>query len=118
MVKAGDDTAAVKRAYLHALVTVVQAMPEADQDFCLTEALKKTALQGQTERVDISSFSGRISEYILLGVRAIGVQLGDFTCFLNLIPGSTATDRKSTRLNSSHVAISYAVFCLKKKKII
>src|SRR5690625_6662556 len=25
-------------------------------------------------------------------------------------------DRKSTRLNSSHVAISYAVFCLKKKK--
>src|SRR5690625_6222673 len=26
-----------------------------------------------------------------------------------------ATDRKSTRLNSSHVAISYAVFCLKKK---
>src|SRR5690625_6740867 len=28
------------------------------------------------------------------------------------------TDRKSTRLNSSHVAISYAVFCLKKKEII
>src|SRR5690625_3316600 len=29
---------------------------------------------------------------------------------------SAALDRKSTRLNSSHVAISYAVFCLKKKK--
>src|SRR6516165_10062845 len=29
---------------------------------------------------------------------------------------STATDRKSTRLNSSHSHISYAVFCLKKKK--
>src|SRR5690625_3312327 len=28
---------------------------------------------------------------------------------------SSDTDRKSTRLNSSHVAISYAVFCLKKK---
>src|SRR5437868_13084245 len=27
------------------------------------------------------------------------------------------SDRKSTRLNSSHVSISYAVFCLKKKKI-
>src|SRR5471032_3521172 len=26
------------------------------------------------------------------------------------------TDRKSTRLNSSHITISYAVFCLKKKK--
>src|SRR5699024_12854570 len=31
------------------------------------------------------------------------------------IPGR-AEDRKSTRLNSSHVSISYAVFCLKKKK--
>src|SRR2546427_9388656 len=29
---------------------------------------------------------------------------------------STAADRKSTRLNSSHSQISYAVFCLKKKK--
>src|SRR2546427_6929133 len=29
---------------------------------------------------------------------------------------SEATDRKSTRLNSSHSQISYAVFCLKKKK--
>src|SRR5690625_5465029 len=28
------------------------------------------------------------------------------------------SDRKSTRLNSSHVAISYAVFCLKKKKLL
>src|SRR5204862_7450385 len=30
-------------------------------------------------------------------------------------PRGAATDRKSTRLNSSHVEISYAVFCLKKK---
>src|SRR5690625_6808004 len=30
--------------------------------------------------------------------------------------GGALGDRKSTRLNSSHVAISYAVFCLKKKK--
>src|SRR2546426_9380424 len=29
---------------------------------------------------------------------------------------TTTTDRKSTRLNSSHLVISYAVFCLKKKK--
>src|SRR4051812_49589216 len=28
----------------------------------------------------------------------------------------TCADRKSTRLNSSHMSISYAVFCLKKKK--
>src|SRR2546426_6370392 len=32
-------------------------------------------------------------------------------------PRVTEADRKSTRLNSSHLVISYAVFCLKKKKI-
>src|SRR5438034_7701569 len=31
-------------------------------------------------------------------------------------PLAPGTDRKSTRLNSSHTVISYAVFCLKKKK--
>src|SRR5690349_24251922 len=46
-----------------------------------------------------------------------------FTCgalvgFMRLQPmsGHKEPDRKSTRLNSSHVEISYAVFCLKKKK--
>src|ERR1035441_3704824 len=32
-------------------------------------------------------------------------------------PADCPADRKSTRLNSSHLGISYAVFCLKKKKI-
>src|SRR5438132_3532937 len=39
---------------------------------------------------------------------------GDFLR-LNILPGFVS-DRKSTRLNSSHTVISYAVFCLKKKK--
>jgi len=34
----------------------------------------------------------------------------------NLADRDGVTDRKSTRLNSSHITISYAVFCLKKKK--
>src|SRR5207253_9456000 len=40
------------------------------------------------------------------------------TDFLRKNPANkiSSRDRKSTRLNSSHVAISYAVFCLKKKK--
>src|SRR5437667_6368168 len=33
-----------------------------------------------------------------------------------LCPPHAVRDRKSTRLNSSHITISYAVFCLKKKK--
>src|SRR5439155_14179772 len=35
----------------------------------------------------------------------------------NVLGYNGTGDRKSTRLNSSHVAISYAVFCLKKKKV-
>src|SRR3712207_7977661 len=37
--------------------------------------------------------------------------------WLNRIEAQFTADRKSTRLNSSHANISYAVFCLKKKKI-
>src|SRR5256885_3520842 len=36
---------------------------------------------------------------------------------LGSLAGPAILDRKSTRLNSSHLVISYAVFCLKKKKI-
>src|SRR3712207_7556563 len=39
----------------------------------------------------------------------------DYTIFYKL--RSNRLDRKSTRLNSSHANISYAVFCLKKKKM-
>src|SRR5436853_6663109 len=35
---------------------------------------------------------------------------------VNLVVSTGGGDRKSTRLNSSHLGISYAVFCLKKKK--
>src|SRR5437588_9495902 len=45
-----------------------------------------------------SDFSGTINE-----IRVFALHVGD-------------ADRKSTRLNSSHTVISYAVFCLKKKK--
>src|SRR5256885_6143915 len=38
------------------------------------------------------------------------------TRFLRETHDRIARDRKSTRLNSSHLVISYAVFCLKKKK--
>src|SRR2546430_3543845 len=37
-------------------------------------------------------------------------------CRNHSLPDAPPTDRKSTRLNSSHSQISYAVFCLKKKK--
>src|SRR5690606_39405429 len=40
----------------------------------------------------------------------------EFRLFWPYSSGIWGQDRKSTRLNSSHVKISYAVFCLKKKK--
>src|SRR3989442_11952432 len=45
-------------------------------------------------------------------------QLVSYTASLayHFVENGVEVDRKSTRLNSSHVRISYAVFCLKKKK--
>src|SRR5947207_10763857 len=46
----------------------------------------------------------------------IGVFVMKQTIDMQVNPEPTKLDRKSTRLNSSHTVISYAVFCLKKKK--
>src|SRR3989442_11689353 len=52
--------------------------------------------------------SRRVGDRLVVPVRAILV--------FEQHEVASAVDRKSTRLNSSHVRISYAVFCLKKKK--
>src|SRR3712207_7720165 len=58
--------------------------------------------------------TGSVSQYFKIinpnkeGIRISSVRLGG--------GASSALDRKSTRLNSSHANISYAVFCLKKQK--
>src|SRR3712207_8374612 len=72
---------------------------------------------------------------VVLGVAAVGAGAEDLRRVVHLVarrevrdPGTRLLDdardvraehqdRKSTRLNSSHANISYAVFCLKKKKI-
>src|SRR5690242_21487628 len=59
------------------------------------------------------------AEYCQIERTAVGGAL-QRSCGAALLGGPGATDcrsdRKSTRLNSSHMSISYAVFCLKKKK--
>src|SRR3712207_7717662 len=76
--------------------------------------------QGADQRVVGSAYAGppgraerrqpRVGEVELLARTA--EELG----VLGVGPRPAALDRKSTRLNSSHANISYAVFCLKKKK--
>src|SRR5690554_7370905 len=68
----------------------------------------------------------RAQDYLPIAIEQVdkSIALGDFKAdpnqgyafiFGNEVKG-VQQDRKSTRLNSSHVRISYAVFCLKKKK--
>src|SRR5690606_7448709 len=69
-----------------------------------------------------------IDEVLTINHFATGGMMPDVTLFLDVAPEiglkriyknnerEKNRDRKSTRLNSSHVKISYAVFCLKKKK--
>src|SRR5207249_11773441 len=75
---------------------------------------------------DLHSFPTRRSSDLNLGWAAAWPSVTSTTTAastpssppMTVLPTSFTTklDRKSTRLNSSHVSISYAVFCLKKKK--
>src|SRR5690554_7482618 len=54
--------------------------------------------------------------FVNTGLQFCGLMMGDHSkCGINTMFNTGTVDRKSTRLNSSHVRTSYAVFCLKKK---
>src|SRR2546422_4643854 len=62
--------------------------------------------------------AGRATGVLQVSVSTTGADLPAAGYYVSVDsgPGQAVTDRKSTRLNSSHGYISYAVFCLKKKK--
>src|SRR6266508_6485936 len=63
------------------------------------------------------SFHLRVDPLAALMLAVVGgVSTAVYVYSLGYMAGDPGQDRKSTRLNSSHVAMSYAVFCLKKKK--
>src|SRR2546430_6995000 len=64
---------------------------------------------------DLLSLKGRVA-LVTGGSRGLGLQMAEALGEMGAKLAITARDRKSTRLNSSHSQISYAVFCLKKKK--
>src|SRR5256885_16767800 len=61
----------------------------------------------------------RERQVCLFGLQILHIRFGDVTRSETVCAQrpQARRDRKSTRLNSSHLVISYAVFCLKKKKI-
>src|SRR5947208_6494143 len=86
--------------------------------------------EGETVALDLHPHWWYFSKHILTGIPLFLALIGVLTlsgsvqtvaawawAILAIIwAGWLAIDRKSTRLNSSHQIISYAVFCLKKKK--
>src|SRR5256885_10039075 len=74
------------------------------------------------ERAYIEGYLSALDAHVLVGVPHISsppleAELRTVLklSFIDLFRELTVQDRKSTRLNSSHLVISYAVFCLKKK---
>src|SRR5690606_40045146 len=71
-------------------------------------------------RVNVSNMDLDGDEFRLEGFASIGNFMVNHPKIArkDVVIKNAKLDRKSTRLNSSHVKISYAVFCLKKKKIL
>src|SRR5205807_8972959 len=86
---ADDDSGYPRRSYAWTVVAI----------------LVGTAILSYTDRQVLSLLVDPIRRDLLISDTEVSLLLG------------TALDRKSTRLNSSHLVISYAVFCLKKKNI-
>src|SRR3712207_6566997 len=74
------------------------------------------ALAGQTPGFTGADLSNLVNEAALLAARNGRKEIGHAELEEGIMR-VVAGDRKSTRLNSSHANISYAVFCLKKKKV-
>src|SRR5690606_40382360 len=85
-----------------------------------------TTLFRSTESATVATLDTAGRAVMVAGSTVVVSMLGLFAMGLSFMRGAAVVtiaavlivmlDRKSTRLNSSHVKISYAVFCLKKKK--
>src|SRR5205807_10423687 len=94
---------------------LVTAPPEI-YTLSLHDALPISEHEAIVMQGDFSIESGAVAAERLLGRRQPPTAIFCFNDEMAMGALQTARDRKSTRLNSSHLVISYAVFCLKKKK--
>src|SRR5438552_14740844 len=88
--------------------------PPSSTLFPYTTLFRSDLLRGTVH--EVRRYAGRRGE-VELGLRVrVDDQFPRAGVQDRRVPGDPGRDRKSTRLNSSHQIISYAVFCLKKKK--
>src|SRR5438876_6570678 len=92
------------RSTLFPYTTLFRSWPELDQP--RARAALRQSLYVLREVLGPAALVSHGNEEVGLDFRAVRCDVVDFR----------DSDRKSTRLNSSHPSISYAVFCLKKKK--
>src|SRR5438309_9194949 len=79
----------------------------------MADTTRRTSHSTSKEKTELAVTAGRPVRGALLPPQVTAItstRAGSLAIFI-------VRDRKSTRLNSSHSSISYAVFCLKKKKI-
>src|SRR3712207_8921046 len=69
------------------------------------------SMPGMMDTILNVGFNDKVAEEMLASIRDEKFVYSSYARFISMF-----SDRKSTRLNSSHANISYAVFCLKKKK--
>src|SRR5690625_6505037 len=84
------------------LLKKVDAQADADKKQVIKTWSRRSTIFPSFVGLTIAVYDGRKHVPVYVTEDMVGHKLGEL-------------DRKSTRLNSSHVAISYAVFCLKKK---
>src|SRR2546426_8991676 len=86
--------------------------------FPYTTLFRSPAILSQEEVAQlIQAAETSFHRTLLMTLYATGVRRAELTHLkVSDIDSKRMVDRKSTRLNSSHLVISYAVFCLKKKK--
>src|SRR5690625_5703340 len=108
--------------------TLLEVLDRIDQPTFTRRANEATEVSVTIPRGDIKLDRAELAGFLQVwqdGERKVSGRIGDrsvqqghvtLTALTEEILLAANIDRKSTRLNSSHVAISYAVFCLKKKK--
>src|SRR5947207_7812870 len=97
-------------------VEIAAAQVMADAGIIPQEAARDIRERGKFDVARIAAIEETTQHDVIAFTTAVAEHVGPSARWLHF--GLTSSeDRKSTRLNSSHTVISYAVFCLKKKKI-